>query len=224
MEEIIRETLRINERYLREVVEALALCPWAREAREKGRVERVVFLQRALDSDTLALVQETIETIGRTPTSDIGLLIFPLLQVDRMSFRRFVSELEAGHADAHPRGETPLAMATFHPEAEPDLSPARLVPFLRRSPDPTIQLVKHTALHSARQTSDEGSQFASGLEALAALGGLQPKPSVAESIARANVRTIERVGVARVEEILADIRDDRNRSYRAAVADAPQRS
>jgi len=223
MEPLIREALRINERYLEEVVEALTLCPWAREARKGGSVERRVLLDRELGDQALSAALASVEATGRSSSIDIGLLIFPLLDVDRASFRRFVARLETAHGDAHPRGRAPLAMAAFHPDAEPEMSPARLVPFLRRSPDPTIQLVRHSALHAARHTSDEGSNFASGLAALAPLTGAQPKVSVSEAIARANLRTIERIGSDRVETILAAIRDDRNRAYRAVAEDAPIR-
>ena len=42
----VREVLRINERYLREVIEAFNICPFARRGRERRQIVREVLGQR----------------------------------------------------------------------------------------------------------------------------------------------------------------------------------
>ena len=57
-------------------------------------------------------------------------------------------------------GESPFAMAAFHPDAAADLDdPERLIPFLRRTPDPTIQLVRQEALERVRGRHPQGTAF-----------------------------------------------------------------
>ena len=42
-EELEQETLRLNGRYLDEVVERFVLCPWAASSRRDGQVAECVF-------------------------------------------------------------------------------------------------------------------------------------------------------------------------------------
>ena len=88
------------------------------------------------------------------------LLIFPELAVDVHPFERLVED--ARRIDARPR--TPLyAMAPFHPAtAYHDDTPSRLVGLFRRSPDPTIQLVRFSALEAAKRRAPDGKFFFDG--------------------------------------------------------------
>ena len=211
------EVLRINERYLREVVESFDLCPWAKSVRNTAKLHRAVYFAEADSDEVRRAVASDIEAFVGNREAEIGLLIFPKIRADASAFRAFVGSLEAAHASAHPRHDIPLAMASFHPKAEADLSsPARLVAFIRRSPDPTIQLVRREAMTKVREGSGGGSVFAESLEAFMPLMGQQPKLSVSAGIAQNNLETVERVGVATVEAILHDIAEDRARSYGAA--------
>lgn len=217
IEELQRQVLRINQRYLSEVVEAMGFCPWADTVRDGQGLRRVVLLRsdvgESLRDETAAVVEE----IAAAPDIAIGLLIFPNVQVANADFRRFVSSLETAHAGQHARDAIPLAMASFHPEAQADTeSPARLVPFIRRSPDPTIQLVRRSAMDKVRQTKNEGSVFVDNIASLMPMMGSRPKASVSDGIAKANLRTVERVGVDEIERILADIKRDRDSSYARA--------
>jgi hypothetical protein len=122
-----------------------------------------------------------------------------------------VRRLRAHDEERYPVGEVPLAMAAFHPDAEPDLEDAeRLVPYLRRSPYPTIQMVRRTALDRVRGGADEGTAYLD-LSLVASLDVHQPaSPPLRERIARANLATVKRVGKDTVEAALRDILRDRD--------------
>lgn len=82
------------------------------------------------------------------------------------------------------------------------------------APDPTIQLVRISALERVRQGSAEGTSFFDP----AAFDFSNPPPkksaSLRERVAGANLRTIERVGVEQAEQILQRIFNDRDETYR----------
>ena len=215
-EALIAEALRIYRRFAVEVVEGLSLCPWAEHARKSGRVtERVLLTERRDVSAVQAVIAEHAERAD----VEILLVIFPRLTLDRRGFALFVADLARAEADRHEIGTVPFAMAAFHPDAPADLSDAeRLIPFLRRSPDPTIQLVRRSVLEAVRQRAPEGTEFVD-------LRLLDPKvleadrtPSLRARIAEENLHTVRRVGVAEIERLLADIRADRDASYARALA------
>jgi hypothetical protein len=223
-DELIREALRLNRRYVTEIVEGLDLCPWAARALREGHVARRVIVERG-DAGMPASL-DAIAELARDETAEIGLLIYPRVDAGRLEFERFVGRLRERDAARHELGSIPFAMAAFHPDAPADLSdPERLIPFLRRSPDPTIQLVRESVLERVR--GSEGTSFVdlSSID-LAALSALEPSRSLRERIAGANLEMIARVGVAEVERRLADILRDRDESYarlgepRAAVPSA----
>ncbi|HZJ64539.1 MAG TPA: hypothetical protein VFD36_13550, partial [Kofleriaceae bacterium] len=124
------EVLRILERYLVEVVERHALCPWARAAREQGELAvGIVWGTPALD----AWVAEA-ERLLALPATRVAMVIAPEIAVSREALRALRDVVAARIPSA--------GVADFHPAAALDLAtPARLVPFLRRSPDPLLQLV-----------------------------------------------------------------------------------
>jgi hypothetical protein len=205
------EAIRLYRRYQKEVVEALKLCPWAERARLDGRVrERVLEWPCA---DLLAPLG-AIDDLARDPRVEIGLLIFPAAKVERSDFERFVSRLVDEDARSRELGTVPFALAAFHPDARPDLSDAeRLISFLRRTPDPTIQLVRCETLDRVRGGFSDGTAFVD-VNFLSTLGqSREDTLPLRERIARANLRTIERLGVDDVERRLEDIGNDRKRSY-----------
>lgn len=210
------EVLRINSRYLVEIVEQYDFCPWAKKVRGTSRFRREIFLADANGETLRNNVAAMVEEIAAQTEIEIALLIFPRLKLNSREFRSFGSSAESIHAKAHPRGELPLAMASFHPDAEADLnSPARLVPFIRRSPDPTIQLVRRSTMAKVGSSSSQSDKvFAESLEAFLPLMGTTPKPSLSESIAKTNLDTVESVSVAHIESILKDIASDRARAYK----------
>jgi hypothetical protein len=227
--ELSAATLKAYERYAVEVVERFGFCPWARTAREAGNVAlRVVFGADRDDFDeSLRLLSElhgpAPETgVGARGTgaevgasADIALFIYPLLDLDRLGFedyaRRLRSRAESGPGLGLGRLDA-FAMAAFHPCASADLThPDRLVPFVRKSPDPTLQLVRNSALSSIKGLT-QGTAFldiaqltAEGLKALQ-----EPAPkAVRERIAEQNLATVTDSGSAVIDAVLTDIARER---------------
>ena len=208
------ETLRLNRRYVVEVVEHFGLCPWADRARREGRVTEVVFEQTSPDLFEPSLARMS-ELEGRS-TIDVALFIYPQIGLNRLDFEHFARRLRALDAERHERGGIPFAIAAFHPNAPPVLSnPNRLVPFLRRTPDPTLQLVRESTLVQVRGEL-HGTSFI-GPSVFLNDGGDRPDADIRERIARTNHETVTRIGVEAMEAVFDDILRDRDRT-RARLA------
>ena len=207
--ELEQEVLRLNRRYLDEVVEAFALCPWALRARLDGQVLERVFVHESPENFAESL--DALAELAGREVIEVGLFVYPRLRLSRLDFEHFVRRLRTLDEERYPVGEVPLAMAVFHPDAQPDLDDAeRLIPYLRRSPYPTIQVVRCTALDRVRGGSDEGTAYLD-LSLITSLDVHQPvSPPLRERIARANLATVKRVGKDTVEAALRDILRDRD--------------
>ncbi len=213
MDPLSREAIRIYRRYEVEIVEALKLCPWAERARLDGHVTERVVLTSELDAaEPLRLAAE----VSTDRSCEIALILFPNVTVTRAEFERFVANLVTLDTGRYETGMAPFAMAAFHPEATPDLVHAeRLVPFLRRTPDPTIQLVRVSALDRVREGFQDGTAFVDPSQMGQFDFTREETLSLRERIARTNLKTIQRVGVAEIDRRLASIRADRAASYAA---------
>ncbi len=152
------EADRLYRRYQSEIVEACGLCPWAERARVDGRFQTRVLLQsdpRATE-DTL----HAIDALVADPRAEVAVFVYPRLGLGRREFERFVAAVRDLDAARHPLGEIPYVFAAFHPEASPDASdPERMIPFLRRTPDPTIQLLRSDVLERVRSATPQGTQY-----------------------------------------------------------------
>ncbi len=201
-----REALRVYARYVEEFVEAHSLCPWASRARLEGHVKpRVVMTADGSFDEAVSAVRE----LSADENIHVALLIFPRLSISRVEFERFTSALRELDEDKK------MAMAPFHPDAQPDLSSAeRCVAFVRRSPDPTIQLVRLSILAEVRRPSDEGTAFMdpSAMD-LRAFLARPPKPPLHERVANANLATLRALPADHAVELLDDIRRDRDAAY-----------
>lgn len=133
------EVERILHRYLIEVVERYNLCPWARPARLGAELAiGVLWGTPPLD----AWVAEARALLGR-PGARVAMVVAPELEGPTSVLRAI-----RDHVAKHVRD---AGIAEFHPEASLDLAtPGRLVPFLRRSPDPLLQLVPFALLDPIR--------------------------------------------------------------------------
>ncbi|MBM4345628.1 MAG: DUF1415 family protein [Deltaproteobacteria bacterium] len=145
-----------NDRYLASVVEAFGLCPFARQCRATGKLHRHVVAagdQRAFLVQTLAELQATGDD-----GFEVALVLMPAFVGAASEFETLLREAETEVA-AHLRaqGRQPACFAVvFHPGL-PFASdqPHQLVGLLRRSPDPTVQLVRRSLLDRVRGTRGE---------------------------------------------------------------------
>ncbi|HVJ19508.1 MAG TPA: DUF1415 family protein [Polyangiaceae bacterium] len=216
---LVSEALRLNARYVNEVVEGFGLCPWAERALREGRVKTLVLLQ---DSPTLFEPSlSSMAELAADETVEVAMLVYPRLELGRLDFEHFARQLRQLDAERYEVSCIPLAMAAFHPDAAPDTTEAeRLIPFLRRTPDPTLQLVRYSVIEHARGQFSEGTEFYQ--PGLHVLERLEKKPiRLREQIALNNMESVLEAGLDRFEAVVSDIRRDRDQSYRALAAGLP---
>lgn len=213
-EEWRREALRLYHRYEIEIVEACGLCPWAERARLEGLVLPRVIL--AEGEAAVAASVAVMEEIERAPRLEVALLVYPRCELGRVDFQSFMARVRQADEARHELGTVPFVMAAFHPDALADLSqPERLIPFLRRTPDPTIQLLRADVLDRVRGRASQGTQFVD-LERIESFASeSEAVAPLRERIARANLSTVERLGVEEMDRRLRDIQRDRDATYRA---------
>jgi hypothetical protein len=108
---------------------------------------------------------------------------------------------------AHP-GQAPFYCVAFHPDLPRDLLDAnRAVRFIRRSPDPTLQLVRASILIDVRGEGGGGSRYVdTSLLSLEQAMALLSPASLAERIAEANLATLKREGPDRLDLLLSSLR------------------
>lgn len=166
-------------RYVIEVVERFALCPWARRARERGEIRVEVLLDT-----THAALAAAVSRIADDPSAVMGMVVLPVASLDAPTLRRHRDVLLASRTGA----AVAVGIADFHPDAPLDLSSAaRLIPWLRRSPDPTLQVVRLDALAAARQVPPPPA-LAAQAQILAGHAA-PPAPSPSAQIADDNLHT-----------------------------------
>jgi hypothetical protein len=195
---LVAEALRLNTRYVNEVVLAWDLCPWAEKAFTSGQVRQEVSLTDAASPDSvLPGVLSFLDALVAAPEIAIGLLIFPRLVVRPAQFDSFAERVRrADHARRPDAATSPPApeflIAAFHPDAaETFATPPQLVSFVRRTPDPTLQFVRTSVL---RRATGEG-------------------PRVSDDVTRRNFETVQARGAAALDAVLREIRRDRDESY-----------
>lgn len=191
------EVRRILQRYVVEVVERYQLCPWARSARDNGEVGIEVVFGTPTPEEWLAAVDRAFGS----PRIRVAMIVAPELVVDHGGFRVVRDRVAAKRRD--------YGIAEFHPRAALDLAtPARLVRYLRRSPDPLLQLVPLSLLATMRASAlpDRARQ------AQILLGLAQPPRDIVAQLAEINHATVS-VQHAAIEATLDDIARDREVSY-----------
>lgn len=219
----------IHDRYQREIVEGLGLCPFARRSRELGRVHRPVFVSHAGHEPSASEVAGTLaELVGSRRDAEIVLLTFPIPPAHRWNrppeFEAFLLELRAAWAACPPPRE--FYLVSFHPQLEPPAGRAvtadSLVSLIRRSPDPVIQCVDAELLDRVRRQAQASSRerMLAELEAqdpaLAAMfaRSVAADPELSSDIARHNFEAHgDEQGRARLLAALASIFAERERAY-----------
>jgi len=177
---LVAEALRVNARYVEEVVIGWDLCPWAARAWIDGQVTQRVFPDATPD---VAAVARFIDELTAEPRAAIGLALFPRVACTVGAWEKFAESVRRARSD--------FLAAAFHPDygaPEGVLDAARLVPFIRRTPDPTLQLVRASLIDSLRG-------------------------QVSADVARANFDAVTARGLAQLDALLADIHRDRDTTY-----------
>ncbi len=190
-----------NDRFLVEVVEGWSLCPFARATRLSGQLAREVLLGQA-EATQVSERAHRYDDDG----AQIVLFILPGWAGNPRAFERFVEEVRR-HYEAG--AEPAFAMAPFHPDSDfyTD-TPSRMVGLFRRAPDPTIQLVRYTALEAARRHAPDGKFFFDGSPESWKAIAARPERGLSAQIACDNY---ERVGTRAGElvTLLGDIKQSR---------------
>jgi hypothetical protein len=187
------EALRVNDRYLREVVLGFGLCPWAERIITGGELRRAVIFDAEPTPESAFPFIDELERLGQA--APIGLLIFPAVEGSAAAFDRYAEALRrADRARRRADGRGDFLMAAFHPHAaETFQTPYQLVSFLRRTPDPTIQLIRADRLDQTRAE----------------------RPSMSDDVTLHNHATVLARGADSVDAVLREIRRDRDASYAA---------
>jgi len=193
------EVRRILDRYLVEVVEAYDLCPWARSARLGGEVSAAI----VWGTPSHAAWCEAAAAALAVPEARVAMIVAPELAVTPAELRA-VRDAVAAHVPT-------AGVAHFHPDAALDLAtPPRLVPFVRRSPDPLLQLVPLALLDSVRTPPPKLDR---ARQAQMLLGTAPPvRVDIADRIAAANHATVAAQQAA-ITALLDDIAADRRAAY-----------
>jgi hypothetical protein len=178
---LVAEALRLNARYVEEVVIGWGLCPWAARAWSDGQVTQRVFT--GVEPEVAPVAAFVGELVAK-PGAAIGLAIFPRVACTVGAWEKFAERVRRTRAE--------FLIAAFHPDYVPARgdapTPASLVPFIRRTPDPTLQLVRASLLEDLRG-------------------------DVSDGVARDNHATVTARGPAALEALLAEIRRDRDAAY-----------
>jgi hypothetical protein len=212
-EALLREARRIHERYQREIVEAFVFCPFAAKSRDDGVAAQVFRLNGPPSLDDAL---DDVRALGRDRGVEVAFLVYPRWRIDRPGLSRFVEVLRSAHQSDV--GGLVMTMEGFHPDAAPDLtSPGSLVPFLRRTADPTIQLTRLSVLDAVRASTGGTKKYVdpTTIDVAALLAGPAPR-SLHQRISEANHRTVTEHGVAAIARIYDDIRRDCEVSYARA--------
>lgn len=196
-----------NDRYLVDFVEKFDLCPYARRCRITNALERRVLMQPTLALDEPGNVLEELSGAAFAHV-EVALMIFPAVEARWVEFERFAALLREEHTQ-RTSGAT-FFVVPFHPDSPPDTDdPARLVSLLRRSPDPTLQLVRASLLEHIRGGVDpEDTVFvdSSKYDLANDLTTVTPPQSVSTLIGEANFETVQRVGAKTLVALLSRLR------------------
>lgn len=183
--------LRRNDAYL-EVVESHALCPFARACRERGRLHRVVVPGdgTALDDGVHAQLL-ALEAGGDLEAVEVALLLAPDFSAGAHAFEALAARARQRVGSALGRPPAFFVVA-FHPDLPgSDADAHRLVGLLRRTPDPTLQVVRASVLDALRGATVADKVYVDPADgaALAAATRQAPAQSLSERIAAANLAT-----------------------------------
>ena len=212
-ERLAAEAIRLHARYLIEIVEACGFCPWAKRSRIEGRIRQHVSMADT-EEPAIADTQQAISRWTLEPRVEVGFMIFPRLSIARLDFDALGGKVNARESKRHAIGEVPFVLAAFHPDARADtVTGERFIPFLRRTPDPCLQLVRVSVLDAVRANTPQGTRLMDLEELVKNNFVLREEIPLRERIAKQNLAAAKEMGLevlaAKLDEIIAD----RKRTY-----------
>lgn len=188
-----REALRLCDRYVTEVVLDFGLCPWAEGVLRAGTLARRVLLEARPAPANLLPIIDAWAGQGDDDLVEVGFVIAPRHTGGRGAFDSFAEAVRRADRARRPLGApAPFLIAVFHPQGlEQFVGPHQLVSFLRRSPDPLLQLVRADRLEKAKAGPGD----------------------VSAQIAERNHATMTAAQSARCNAIVRSLQEDRARAY-----------
>ena len=197
MEQRVAAALARNDRFLVEIVEGWSLCPYARTTRLSEQLGREVLLEAPMPAEVAVCASR-----WERHSAQIVLVILPDFAGDARAFERYTDECRKLAPAA-------FAIAPFHPEtAFHTDTPSRLVGLFRRAPDPTLQLVRFSALDAVRKRAPGGKFFFDGSATSWDQLKERPERGLSEQIAHDNWERIHKRTEA-LAKLLAALREDR---------------
>ena len=205
---LVAEALRLNARYVEEVVIGWGLCPWAAQAWRDGAVARRVLVDPAPEpaaahAPEIGGVLAFVDEIASSPQISIGLAIFPQATLREAAWGTFAERVRrADRARRAAQEKAPFLLAAFHPGSAESAAAGStavitagnagaLVSFIRRTPDPMLQFVRASLLDGlAREGRDLSGE-----------------------IARANFAAVNTRTADALDALVSDIRGDRDTTY-----------
>lgn len=207
--ELVVEALRSNDRYLYEVIEEYAFCPFARPGRLAGQTARhVVFADASIVERLLTLMAE----IAADEKQVVAQVILPFVEVAPDAWIRFCDEVTAaGHARM--TGPPVLAFAALHPALRYGTqNPYAMISLFRRAPDPTLQWVRLDGIAAIYEGRDTEERFVDPEDVLAFVRDAPPpRPALYDRVAETNAKMARHLGLAKVEALLASIESEARR-------------
>ena len=212
-EALVREAKRIHARYQHEIVEAFGFCPFAAKARETSASRDVVRLET---TPSIAELLYAVRALALEDQVEVAFLVFPRWKIARVELGHYVEQLRSAHQSE--RGGLVMTMEGFHPDADPDVTTSgSIIPFLRRTADPTIQLTRLSVLERVRASTGGTTKYVDPTTVdVAALLAAPPERSLHERIAETNHRKVLERGPLAITRVLDEIRRDRDEGYARA--------
>lgn len=212
---IQRAALHANDRYLSEVVEAWAFCPFARAGREAGSSVREV--HRIDQGDEVEGLLRRFADVAAREEHTVTQVLLPLAEALPDDFSAFCHALTAAGNARLPRPA--LACAPLHPGLSYEVAnPYALVPLFRRAPDPTIQWVRLDGLEAIYEGCTSGTVCPTPEELEILLrDGVKPARKLYDRVVMTNAQMAKRLGIARIEGLLREISDEAHKSYALAL-------
>lgn len=170
------DALERHRRYQEDVVEEYSVCPWAKAARQGGRLRAHVVPSGVGDP---AQLKPLVDAWADDAECDVGFIIVPGFTRGIDAFDQWTAAVGALRSDE-------FLSAPFHPTAPAD---AGIVRFLRQTPDPTVQLVRRSRLDEVRAQDPPHYQDIFALD-LHALRSSTPARTVAAAVLSHNARLV----------------------------------